>query len=85
MINFCRRFIRGAASILKPLTVASRGGCLKHRKLDRWPGMEQAFQKAKVALFEAASLAQPQAEPELSLAVDAAGPLQYTKVQRVNP
>ena len=47
--------------------------------------MEQAFQKAKVALFEAASLAQPQSEPELSLAVDAAGPLQYTKVQRVNP
>ena len=47
--------------------------------------MEQAFQKAKVALFEAASLAQPQSEPELSLAVVAAGPLQYTKVQRVNP
>ena len=25
MINFCRRFIRGAASILKPLTDATRG------------------------------------------------------------
>ena len=33
--------------------------------------MEQAFKKAKVALFETAILAHPQSEPEQSLAVDA--------------
>ena len=32
--------------------------------------MEQAFQKAKMALSGAAFLAHPQSEPELSLAVD---------------
>ena len=33
--------------------------------------MEQAFQKAKIALSEAAILAHLQSEPEMSLAVDA--------------
>ena len=42
----------------------------KHRKLDWQPDMEQAFKKAKVALSEAAILAHPQSEPDLSLAVD---------------
>ena len=34
MIIFYRRFIRGAASILKPLTDATKGGGPKHRQLD---------------------------------------------------
>ena len=48
MINFYKRFIKGAASILKPLTDAMRGGGPKHRKLDWQPDMEQAFKEAKV-------------------------------------
>ena len=31
---------QGAASILKPLTDATKGGGPKHRKLDWWPDME---------------------------------------------
>ena len=71
MIKFYRRFIRGAASILKLLTDATKGGGPKHRKLDRQPDMEQAFKEAKVALSDAAILAHPPSEPELSLAVNA--------------
>ena len=63
MINFYRRFIRGAASILKQLTDATKGGGSNHRQLDWRPDMEQAFKEAKVALSEAAILAHPQSEP----------------------
>ena len=71
MINFNRRFIKGGASILKPLTDVMKGGGPKHRKLDWQPDMEKAFKKAKVALSEVAILAHLLSEPELSLAVDA--------------
>ena len=71
MIKFYRRFIRGAASILKLLTDATKGGGPKHRKLDWQPDMEQAFKEAKVALSDATILAHPPSEPELSLAVNA--------------
>ena len=40
MINFYRKFIRGASSILKPLTDATKGSGPKHRKLDWQPDME---------------------------------------------
>ena len=59
MINFYRRFIRGAASILKLLTDATKGGGPKHRKLNWRTDMEQAFKEAKVALSEAVILAHP--------------------------
>ena len=60
-------FIRGAASILKPLTDATKGNGLKHRKPD-WTRHGAGLQ---LALSEGAVLAHPQSELELSLAVDA--------------
>ena len=71
MINFFRRIIKRAASILKPLTYTTKGGGPKHRKLNWQPDMEHAFKEAKVALSEAAIPPHPQSELELSLAVDA--------------
>ena len=59
MIYFYRMYIRGVASILKPLTDATKGGGPNHRKLNWQPDMEQAFKEAKVALSQAAILAQP--------------------------
>ena len=43
MINFYRRFIWGAASILKPLTDAKKGSGHRHRKLDWQPDKEQVW------------------------------------------
>ena len=69
--HFSRRYIRGAASILKPLTDATRGVGGKHSKLVWTKEMVVAFTATKVALREATHLAHPHQEAELSLAVDA--------------
>ena len=71
MLNYYRRFIPKAASMLKPLTDATRGGGAKHRKLDWSAAMEEAFKSARTSLCAAAKLAHPQKDPVLSLAVDA--------------
>ena len=39
MINYYRRFIRGAVIILKPLTDATKGSGPNHRKPDWQPDM----------------------------------------------
>ena len=71
MLNFYRRHLRGAASILKPLTDATRGAGGKHSQLEWTKEMEKAFVVAKAALTDATHLAHPIQEAELYLAVDA--------------
>ena len=66
-LNFYRRNLRGAASILKPLTDATRGVGGKHSQLEKTKEMGKAFVAAKAALTEATHLAHPIKE-ELSLA-----------------
>jgi hypothetical protein len=69
LVNFYRRFILGAAGILKPLSDPLRG---HGRSPWRWsPAMEAAFERGKEAVCEAAQLAHPDPEAEISLAADA--------------
>jgi hypothetical protein len=68
LVNFYRRFIPGAAGLLKPLTDALQG---KSNKLEWFPAMETAFQAAKQAVCSATCLAHPDPEAEINLSVDA--------------
>jgi hypothetical protein len=72
MINFYRRFIKGAARILRPLTNALRG---KPRGRVIWTAaMGAAFQAAKdaqCAQCAASRLAHPDPEAEVNLVTDA--------------
>ena len=71
MLNFFRRYLLGAASILKLLTDATHGAGGKHSQLEWTKKMEKAFVNAKAAHTDATHLAHPIQEAELSLAVDA--------------
>ena len=68
MVNYFRRFIPAAASILKPLTDALRGNP-KH--LEWSPEMETSFLHIKRALAAAVPLAHPAPSAALVLATDA--------------
>jgi hypothetical protein len=69
LVNFYRRFIPGAAGILKPLSDALRGGV---RTALHWtPAMEAALEAAKTAVCEATKLDHPDPEAEVNLVVDA--------------
>ena len=70
-VNFYRRFIKGAASILKPLTDATKGKEGKAAKLKWSQEMAASFEKAQEALAGSALLAHPEEEAEISVAVDA--------------
>ncbi len=70
-VNFYRRFIRGAARILAPLTDALRGGGKGSTAIGWDPHKEEAFQAAKKALASAATLAHPSPSAQLGLMVDA--------------
>ena len=67
LVNFYRRFLRGAAGFLLPLTNALQG---PGKSLDWSPSMEQAFNAAKTSLAITAELEHPQADFPISLMVD---------------
>ncbi len=71
MVNFYRRFIRGAASLLKPLTDSTRGPGGKTMPVKWTCEMEKSFAAAKAALIAATALDHPEQHAELALAVDA--------------
>jgi len=69
MVNFYRRFLRGAAQVLRPLTNALVGQPAGQLT---WTGdMVAAFEASKAAMCSAAELAHPVEGAELSLVVDA--------------
>ena len=70
MVNFYRRFLPGAAHVLKPLTDALTGSP-KH--LDWTPQLQAAFEAAKAATAAAVKLVHPAPDATVSLAVDASG------------
>ncbi len=68
MINFYRKFLRGAARVLAPLTDALKGP----GKTILWPPlMDSAFIKAKQLLSSVPELVYPQCNAPITLAVDA--------------
>ena len=71
MVNFYRRFLKGAAQVLRPLTDALVGqpkGDIAWTK-----EMEDAFVESKKAMYAAVELAHPVEGADLCLAVDASG------------
>jgi len=68
MINFYRRFIKGAAAILRPLTDAL---CASGKGQLVWtPEMGTAFTHSKESLAKVALLAHPDPAAEIVLTVD---------------
>ncbi len=80
MVNFYRRFLQGAAKVLRPLTEALKGGA-KGTLL--WtPEIAAAFKASKAAMVNAAELVHPVEGAELSLALDASATHVGDKVQQ---
>ncbi len=71
MINYYRRFISGAAAVMKPLTDATRGKGGRSTRIEWTAEMATAFDGAKSALASSAVLAHPKPGAQISLAVDA--------------
>ena len=68
MINFCRKFLHGAARVIAPLTDALKGP----GKAISWSQlMDSAFRKAKKLLLSVPELVHPQSNASISLTVDA--------------
>jgi RNase H-like domain found in reverse transcriptase/Reverse transcriptase (RNA-dependent DNA polymerase)/Integrase zinc binding domain/Integrase core domain len=70
-VNFYRRFLPGAAAVLKPLTDALQGPGGKKKQLQWSEEMAAAFKRIKQLLCTATSLAHPDPAAGISLAVDA--------------
>ena len=68
MMNFYRKFIRGAAKVLAPLTDALKG---PGKTLTWSSALDSAFNKAKRLLSAVPELVHPQPNAPVSLAVDA--------------
>jgi hypothetical protein len=71
LINFYRRFIPGAASVLKPLTDTLRGSTSGQQPLLWTADMGASFEAAKQALSKAMWLGHPDPSSTLALHVDA--------------
>ena len=71
VINFYRKFIPAAASILCPLTNSLKGSPSGSTPLTWSPVMQEAFSAAKTALSTATSLAHPVSSADLALVCDA--------------
>jgi len=70
MVNFYRKFLRGAARVLAPLTDALKGPG-KTKTILWTPLMDSAFVKIKNLLSSVPELVHPQCNAPISLAVDA--------------
>ena len=69
IINYCHRFIKGASSILAPLSALSQG---PKKSQVKWnPDAIRAFQQAKDALLSIQTLSYPRAHLPLVLTTDA--------------
>jgi hypothetical protein len=71
LVNFYRRFLHGAAALLKPLTDRLRGGRGGKEPIEHTPEFLAAIAAAKQAVAEAVLLAHPINGAELCLMVDA--------------
>ncbi len=68
MINFYRKFLRGAARVLAPLTDALKG---PGKSITWTSNLEAAFRHAKDLIIRVPELIHPRASAPISLAVDA--------------
>jgi len=68
MVNFYRKFLRGAARALAPLTDALKGS---GKSLSWTPVLDAAFRHAKDLLIKVPELSHPRPSAPISLAVDA--------------
>ncbi len=85
-VNFYRRFIPAAVSLLQPLTDALRGEAGAKDKVPWSAEMEAAFTSIKAALANAALLAHPTTGAEICLIVDAsANHVEAALQQRPSP
>jgi cleavage and polyadenylation specificity factor subunit 1 len=71
LVNFYRRFVKGAARLLKPLTDCLLGGKSSKDPVDQSAEFLVAVEAAKQAVAEAALLAHPINGAEICLMVDA--------------
>ena len=73
MVNFYRRFIRGAAGVLKPLMDALCGAGGKAPKVEWSTQMLQAFEGSKQQMVAVTHLAHPGQKAKLALSIEASG------------
>ena len=73
MVNFYRRFIRGAAGVLKPLMDNLHGASGKAVKLEWSALMLEAFKGSKGQMVGATHLAHPGRKAILALSIDTSG------------